>query len=169
MNTNNFTLEFTSLAHHLRAFAYTLTRDTSSAEDLFQETALRAFRHKEKYSANTNMKAWLSTIMKNAFINSFRRKKRQRALQDTTVEGVLLNSSDQSVLNNGEENLRLRELYRIIDDLDEGLKRPFLLAYEGYKYQEIHEIMGLPIGTIKSRIFMARKEMKAKIKERALV
>ena len=115
------------------------------------------------------MKAWLSTIMRNAFINSFRRKKRRRALQDTTVEGVLLNSSDQSVLNNGEENLRLRELYRIIDELDEGLKRPFLLAYEGYKYEEIHQMMGLPVGTIKSRIFMARKAMKAKIRERALV
>ena len=124
MNTNTFTVEFSALSHHLRAFAYTLTRDSNSAEDLFQETALRAFRHKDKYSANTNMKAWLSTIMRNAFINSFRRKKRRRALQDTTVEGVLLNSSDQSVLNNGEENLRLRELYRIIDELDEGLNRP---------------------------------------------
>lgn len=163
MSAYNFAYKFELLAHYLKSFAMKLTRDKHLAEDLFQETALSAFRNKDKFIPDTNMKAWLSTIMKNAFINSFRKKKRQGTLFDRTPENFWINSGGAMILNEGEDKVNQDDIWLLIEGLDEKLRKPFILNYKGYKYHEIAEEETLPIGTIKSRIFTARKLLKEKL------
>ena len=164
MKANNFERNFQSHDRYLRAFALKLTRDTQAAEDLFQDTAFRAFKHQDKFSKDSNLRAWLTTIMKNIYINNFRKIRRRGQILDHSKEQFLLNS-DSSVRNEGEGTLTLEELSQLIEELEDSLKKPFLLAYAGYKYQEIGEQLELPIGTVKSRIFLARKALKHRIKK----
>ncbi len=163
MIANHFTSKFKLYAPYLNAFALRLTQDPHKAKDLFQDTAFRAFRNQDKFISDTNMKSWLTTIMKNAFINDYRRKLRRPEVADNTENLILLNSINNSTKNGGEEKMMHEELVRLIENLDEGLKKPFLLAFRGYKYEEICEKMHLPLGTVKSRIFIARKLLKEKI------
>ena len=163
MQNFQFVQEFNTHSNFLRNFAMKLTRDKSAADDLFQETALRAFRHKAQYISNTNLKAWLSTIMKNSFINLYRKQKRRSEIQDTTSEDFYLNLSKDTIDNEGEMNINIQEISRIIDSLDEGYRVPFLMSFQGYKYDEIQEKMNLPMGTIKSRIHHARRILKNQI------
>ena len=163
MTATHFTHLFNSSSGYLKGFALKLTKDINFADDLFQETAFRAFKNRDKFKPGTNIRAWLSTIMKNIFINSFRKKKQYQHLQDTTKENYMLNSSSTVIENDGEWNVQLEELSGIIDELKDGLKIPFLMVYQGYHYEEISKHMGLPLGTVKSRIFLARKELKNKI------
>ncbi|MEM6967085.1 MAG: sigma-70 family RNA polymerase sigma factor, partial [Bacteroidota bacterium] len=154
------------LSSYLRGFAMKLTRDKTLAEDLFQETALSAFRHQSKFRKDTNLKAWLSTIMKNCFINGYRKNQRRNELQDTSAESYFLNSFEGTAENEGEMNVNIAEITEVIDSLDEGFRMPFLMAYEGYQYDEIQVAMGnVPMGTVKSRIHHARKILKSKIRE----
>lgn len=166
MITQDFQKDFDSVSRYLMGFAMKLTKDKHRAKDLFQETALNAFKHREKFQADTNLKAWLTTIMKNSFINSFRKKKRRNEVIDNTSEDHLLNSGDQIVNNQGVSNVEMEELILMIDTLNDSLKIPFLMMYQGYQYDEICQELNLPMGTIKSRIFYARKELKHKIKAR---
>lgn len=166
MSTNQFVQNFDSLSSYLRSFAMKLTRDRHVADDLFQETALNAFRHRSKFKENTNMKAWLSTIMKNSFINLYRKNQRRSEIQDTSAESYFLNSFGGTTENEGEMNIHIKEITKIIDELDEGYRTPFLMAYKGYQYNEIQVAMGdLPMGTIKSRIHHARRILKTQIRE----
>ncbi|MEL6863349.1 MAG: RNA polymerase sigma factor [Bacteroidota bacterium] len=163
MTTANFILEFNHHSDYLRGFAMRLVNDQFSAEDLFQDTAFNAFRHREKFQPNTNMRAWLSRIMKNIFLNQFRKKRRRPHLQDITADNYLLNSAG-TINNEGESNMAKEEIVNAINDLDDGLKIPFLLAYQGYQYDEICEKLGgIPLGTVKSRIHYARKILKKKL------
>lgn len=159
----DFTNDFNRLNSYLMGFAYKLTGDYHLAEDLYQETALSAFKNREKFRYGTNMKAWLCTIMKNSFINNFRKKQRRNTLNDNTSNNYWINSGDIMVQNDGESYMMEEEILRLIEGLDDKLKRPFLLSYNGFKYHEIAEEEGLPLGTIKSRIFMARKTLKQQI------
>jgi RNA polymerase sigma factor (sigma-70 family) len=162
MKTNKFTQDFTSHTNFLRAYALKLTRDRNLADDLYQETALKAFKNKNTFKENTNMKGWLSTIMKNSFINYFRKNKRNKVF--TSKEDYLLNYAEKTDINNGEININVAEINRMIYTLEDGIKRPFIMAYQGYQYNEIQEAMGnLPMGTIKSRIHQARKILKHQI------
>lgn len=163
MSTLEFTYQFNTLSHYLRGFAFKLTRDVHSAEDLFQETALRAFNNKEKFRKSTNMKAWLSTIMKNTFINNFRRKQRWEKLIIQTSDSYIIESEHKAVWNDGEKKVRTEAIESLIGALDDTLKVPFIMMMKGYKYQEIADEMDLPLGTVKSRIFMARKELKSRL------
>ena len=164
MNTNSFDIEFNQLSKYLRAFAYKLTRDLHLAEDLFQDTALLAFKNQKRFVQGTNMKAWLSTIMRNTFINSFRKRQRLGEVLDYTPENFLINSNSKVVPNDGEEQLAIKEIQYLIDGLSEALKTPFLMSYQGFKYDEISQQLSIPLGTVKSRIFLARQELKQKIK-----
>lgn len=168
LEVKSFTKDFNLLTNYLRGFAYKLTGDYHKAEDLFQETALSAFKNREKFSKGTNMKAWLCTIMKNSFINSFRKKQRRNTLNDNTSSNYWINSGEVQVRNDGESYVMEEEILVMIDKLDDKLKKPFLLSYNGFKYHEIAEEEGIPLGTIKSRIFMARKALKEQIEELAL-
>ena len=160
-------LEFNDLlvsnADFLKPFAINLTKDTETAKDLFQETLYKALANQEKYNVGTNIKAWLFTIMRNIFINDYRRKAKQQTIFDNTPNDYLLNYKQPTVFNAAEIDLRIKEIYRAIHQLPEIFKTPFLLYFEGYKYHEIAEAINEPLGTIKSRIHFARKLLKEQI------
>jgi RNA polymerase sigma-70 factor (ECF subfamily) len=160
-------LEFNNLlisnADFLKPFAVNLTKDTESAKDLFQETLYKALANQEKYNVGTNIKAWLFTIMRNIFINDYRRKAKQQTIFDSTPNDYLINQKQSSIANIAETELRIKEIYKAIYQLPEIFKTPFLLYFEGYKYHEIAEELHEPLGTIKSRIHFARKLLKEQI------
>ena len=160
--------EFNELLLHntdrLKPFAVSLTRDQEIAKDLFQETLYKALANQEKYHVGTNIKAWLFTIMRNIFINDYRRKIKQQTIFDNTPNDFLLNYNQAAVFNQAEADLRIKEIYEAIYMLPEIFKTPFLLYFDGYKYHEIAEALNEPLGTIKSRIHFARKLLKEQIK-----
>jgi RNA polymerase sigma factor (sigma-70 family) len=147
----------------LKPFAFTLTRDNETAKDLLQETMFRALSNKDKYYAGTNIKAWLYTIMRNIFINNYRRKVKQNTIFDSTPNDFLLNYQQATVSNDAEASLKMKEIQNAIHELPEIFKSPFILYFEGYKYHEIAHILSEPLGTIKSRIHFARKLLKEQI------
>ena len=163
MSKNEFNNQFFTLNTPLHSFAYKLTKNSDDAEDLFQETAFRALTNREKFRVGTNFKAWCYTIMKNIFINNYRKKVKRNTIIDSTDNLFFINSGSTKVYNKASDNLMMEELQAMIDDLDESIRRPFLMHHEGYKYQEIADELVLPLGTVKSRIFFARKELKEKI------
>ena len=150
-------------ADFLKPFAVTLTKDQESAKDLLQETMYRALANQEKYSVGTNIKAWLYTIMRNIFINNYRRKSKQNTIFDSSSNDFLLNYNQATIDNGAESNMRMKEIYQAIHELPAIFKQPFMLYFEGYKYHEIAEHLGEPLGTIKSRIHFARRLLKAQI------
>ncbi len=166
MSTIEFYDRFNSVTSLLHAFAFNLTKNRDDAQDLYQETAFRAIKNKEKFIPGTNFKAWLMTIMKNIFINDYRKRIKRNTIMDATDNNYFINSGSRTVVNRGSSNMLIEELTTMIEELDDGFKIPFLMHYQGYKYHEIAEQMELPLGTVKSRIFFARKELKKKINVR---
>lgn len=166
MTTIDFDNKFYSLKSILHGFAYKLTRDYEEAQDLFQETAFRVIKNREKFAAGTNLKAWCFTIMRNIFINNYRKKQKVNTVIDRTDNNFYLNSGKQSIRNEGDANIMMEELTEMISGLEDGIRIPFLRHYEGYKYQEIADEMELPLGTVKSRIYFARREMKFLLKRK---
>lgn len=151
-------------ADFLKPFAVNLTKNSESANDLYQETLYKALANSEKYHSGTNIKAWLFTIMRNIFINDYRRNVKRKTILDSTPEDYLINMSQVSVANTAESSLREKEINTAIEGLPETFKVPFRLYFEGYKYQEIAEYLKEPLGTIKSRIHFARKLLKEQIR-----
>jgi RNA polymerase sigma-70 factor (ECF subfamily) len=164
MSTIEFDSNFDVLTTPLNSFAYNLTKNQEDAKDLYQETAFRAMTNREKFRPGTNFKAWTFTIMKNIFINNYRKKVKRNTIIDTTDNQFFLNSGNNVVANDAGRNILMQELKKMISELDESIKTPFMLHYTGYKYQEIAENLDLPLGTVKSKIFFARKALKEKIK-----
>lgn len=150
-------------ADFLKPFAVNLTRDTEAANDLYQETLYKALANREKYNAGTNIKAWLFTIMRNIFINNYRRKAKQKTIFDNTPNEFLINQKQATVSNGAESDMRIKEINAAIQGLPEIFKTPFLLYFDGYKYNEIADVLHEPLGTIKSRIHFARKLLKEQI------
>ncbi|HEV3251571.1 MAG TPA: RNA polymerase sigma factor [Puia sp.] len=150
-------------AEFLKPFAITLTRDSEAAKDLFQETLYRALANKEKYNVGTNIKAWLYTIMRNIFINNYRRKAKQNTIFDSTPNEFLINQKQVVIHDTAESNLRIKDIQAAIHNLPEIFRNPFLLYFDGFKYNEIADMLREPLGTIKSRIHFARKLLKAQI------
>jgi len=158
MSTLEFQQHLVSLRQQLYYFALSLTKDRDDAQDLLQESILRALTYRDKFQDNTNFKAWLYTIMKNTFINDHRRGKRTAAIMDrveqerTVVSKVQMPSSPDNLV-------RMGEIQNSLSKLDNAFREPFTMHHEGYKYHEIAEKLGIPIGTVKSRIFQARQRL----------
>ena len=163
MSTIEFNQMLLANAEFLRPFAINLTRDHETAKDLFQETLFKALANKEKYNVGTNIKAWLYTIMRNVFINNYRKAVRQNTVLDSTPNEFLLNYNVVTSANTAESNLQLKEIQLALHQLPGIFKDPFMLYFEGYKYHEIAAMLKEPLGTIKSRIHFARKLLKATI------
>lgn len=155
--------EFNSLvlnsAEGLKPFAITLTRDREAAQDLYQETLYKALAHREKYQPGTNVKAWLTTIMRNIFINDYRRSERKKGVMD----GVTYREKSSAVYFSAESGLRVREINKAIHQLPKILQTAYMLYFQGYKYNEIAVALNEPLGTIKSRIHFARKLLQKQI------
>jgi RNA polymerase sigma-70 factor (ECF subfamily) len=166
MSTIEFYNKFDELTSSLENFAFNLTKNVEDARDLFQETAFRAIKNRDKFRPGTNFKAWTFTIMKNIFINNYRRKKKANTLFDSTDNQYFINSGKKKVNNTAESDIMMDELNLMLEDLDDSLSVPFSMYYTGYKYQEIADHLDLPLGTVKSRIFFARKELKQMIGKR---
>ena len=148
---------------YLKSFAMKLTRNVEESEDLIQETMLRAFSNIGKFQEGTNLKAWLFTIMKNIFINNYRKRQKQSYTLDITENIYQINGSYNAV-NAGENYFIMDDIQKAMKLLPSEYKTPFLLHYKGFKYQEISDKLNLPLGTVKSRIFFARKELKELLK-----
>lgn len=149
----------------LRHFALKLTRNPEDAMDLTQETMTKAFYNHDKFREGTNMKAWLYTIMKNIFINNYRRQQHNLVTTDDTENQYYINSHSQRTGNLGERNFILRDIQRAISSLSKNLRIPFQMAFEGYKYEEIARHMRVPLGTVKIRIHNARKKLKNRLSD----
>ena len=158
--------KFHALSNMLNAFAYNLTKNMEEAKDLYQETAFRALTNRDKFRPGTNFKAWSFTIMKNIFINNYRKKSKANTIFDSTDNLYYLNSGKNSINNGAESNIMMEELVKMVDELDDNIRTPFEMYFEGYKYQEIADHLELPLGTVKSRIFFARKALKEKVYHR---
>lgn len=166
MTALEFYNKFDKMTPVLNSFAYNLTKNMEDAKDLYQETAFRALTNREKFRTGTNFKAWLFTIMKNIFINNYRKKMKANTIMDSTDNNYYINSGRIAINNKAGSNIMVRELKGMIGGLDESIKVPFMMHYAGYKYQEIADYLELPLGTVKSRIFFARKELKGLIVRR---
>ncbi|MBL0145270.1 MAG: RNA polymerase sigma factor [Chitinophagaceae bacterium] len=160
MSTTEFTQMLTKNEDSLKPFAVTLTRDVEAAKDLLQETYYRALANKEKYNVGTNIKAWLYTIMRNIFINEYRRKAKQKTILNYTPNDFLLDTQQVTTSNAALDNMQLKEIHSEIYKLPTMFKNPFMLYFDGYRYNEIAVMLNEPLGTIKSRIHFARKQLK---------
>lgn len=163
MATTEFNDMLVDNADFLKPFAVNLTKDSEAANDLYQETLYKALANHEKYNAGTNIKAWLFTIMRNIFINDYRRKAKQKTVFDNSGNDYLLNLNQATVSNAAESSLRMKEINEAIHQLPEIFKVPFQLYFDGYKYQEIADVLVEPLGTVKSRIHFARKLLKERL------
>ena len=166
MSALEFQSQFDQLTKILQGFAYNLTKNREEAKDLFQETAFRALSNRDKFIPGTNLKAWLLTIMKNIFINNYRKKVKANTIIDSTDNQFLINSGTNTIENDAESQILIDEITEMIAQLDDSLRVPFEMHRLGYKYQEIADKLRLPLGTVKSRIFFARKELKEMIQSR---
>lgn len=141
----------------LKSFALSLTHNMEDASDLLQDTYVKAITYREKFEDSTNIKAWLFTIMKNTFINAYRRNVKTKQLITKGDDIALNRAFKQNSYDHSDSRINAKEIIRQIETLDDQYKVPFTRYYNGYKYEEIANEMKLPLGTIKSRIFIARK------------
>jgi len=143
----------------LKGYAMKLVRDVEDANDLVQETMLKAFRNKDKFAEGTNLKGWLYTMMKNIFINNYRRMVNSNIFSDDTENQFYINSMSTSGKNNAETRLAMEDIQKALENLSENLRKPFMMSYEGYKYEEIANHLSIPLGTVKIRIHNARHKL----------
>lgn len=149
----------------LTNFAYSLTLNSEDAKDLLQDTYYKAISYKDKFVDATNLKAWLYTIMKNTFINNYRRNVKKKQIISETNDTTLLKQSINYSFTNAESEINLKQIHAAVNALEDDYKIPFQRYFDGYKYKEIADEMDLPIGTVKSRIFLARKQLMMALKD----
>jgi len=159
MTAIQFQEKILSIQKNMYSFAMLLTANRYDAEDLLQETTLRVLNNQEKYVDNVNFKGWALTIMRNIFINNYRKELRSQVVVDQTGDLHHLNVTGDSKWDNPETTVTIKEIYFIINSLNDDLKVPFSMHLDGYKYNEISDRLALPLGTVKSRIFFARREL----------
>ncbi|MBN3034912.1 MAG: RNA polymerase sigma factor [Bacteroidales bacterium] len=165
MTAIEFNHKILSLSDSLKYFAYSLTSNREDAHDLLQDTFVKAIVHKDKFDPATNLKAWVYTIMKNTFINKYRKDTKVSMIIDTTEDLYYLNNSKTNADMTPESEVSLTELQKVIDELEDEHRIPFLMHFQGFKYKEIAEKLNLSIGTVKSRIFFSRKKLMEKLKD----
>ncbi len=166
MSTLQFIQQFNSFEDKLFSFALRLTRNKEDAKDLMQETALRAFGNRDKFKVGTNFKGWLTTIMRNTFINNYRREKKRKTVNEPLDTFLFAIENKNTVANGAYSRLTMQEMEELFDEIGESYSVPFMMFYQGYHYDEIADHMEIPMGTVKSRIFFARKKLKALLRER---
>jgi RNA polymerase sigma factor (sigma-70 family) len=159
MTAVEFNYKLLGLQKNLKYFAYTLTSNYEDAQDLVQETYLKALTNRDKFTANTNLKAWTFTIMKNTFINNYRQNVRNNTILDKTDDLYFLNLNRESGIGLPDADISTKDIQREIKRIDEDQRKPFEMYNQGYKYKEIAEKLHLSIGTVKSRIFFTRKKL----------
>ena len=164
MNKLKFNTLVIQQADSLKTYARNFTRDQDDANDLVQDTLLKAVTYFRNFKEGTNLKGWLYTIMKNTFINNYRRVVRTNSFitkeEEITSANLVVSASN----NQGENKFVMDDINNALSNLTDDYYTPFTMYFEGYKYQEISDHLNIPIGTVKTRIHIARKSMKKALK-----
>ena len=163
MTALEFGYKIDNLTSSLKPYAIKLTKDKDEADDLLQETIFKAYSNRDKFQEGTNLKAWMYTIMRNTFITNYQRMIRRKTFIDTTENNHFINTSSK-LDNRAVGNFALNDANTAIDKLKDMYKVPFTMYFKGFKYHEIAEKLEIPIGTVKNRIHIARKELKEVLK-----
>lgn len=160
MTKNEFDTMVIEQSDSLKIYARNFTNDYEDANDLVQDTILKAVTYFKNFKEGTNLKGWLYTIMKNTFINNYRRlvKTNSFITKDEAISNSNLLISASS--NQGESKFIIEDINEALANLSEEYYIPFSLYFEGFKYHEISDHLNIPIGTVKTRIHVARKLMK---------
>lgn len=164
-NTSQFQKKLLGMQENMMNFALMLTANREDAQDLLQETSLKVLDNREKYVDNRNFKGWVLTVMRNIFINNYHRVLRTQTVVEQDVDLYNLHVTNDSSFDTPDGTCQLQEITGAIDALNEELKAPFSMYVSGYRYHEIAEALHIPLGTVKSRIFFARQELKTKLKD----
>ncbi len=165
MNSSQFQKKILGIQSNMYNFAMMLTANRDDAQDLLQDTTLKALDNQDKYIDNVNFKGWVLTIMRNIFINNYRKVVRSQTVIDQTEDLYHLNLSQDSGFDTPESAYTIKEINKAINSLNNELRMPFSMFLAGYKYNEIAENLGLPLGTVKSRIFFARQDLQSTLKD----
>ncbi|MDH6341995.1 RNA polymerase sigma factor (sigma-70 family) [Parabacteroides sp. PFB2-12] len=165
MNTKEFQQEIIGLQRNMYNFALSLTADREDAEDLLQDTTLKVLDSQDKFTDNYNLKGWVLTVMRNIFINNYHKVVRKQTVIDAHADLYNLHVLSESPLDSPEGSYQLSEINQVVENLSDDLRVPFQLYLGGYKYHEIADRLDMPLGTIKSRIFFARKELQIQLKD----
>lgn len=165
MDTTVLTKKLVDLQNELFQFAYKLTSDYDNAQDLLQDTSLKVLNHQDMFVEETNFKGWVYTIMRNIFINNYRKEMREQTFVDKTEDTYFLNQANNLAYDSTESNHDLKEIRRIVNALPSEYKVPFSMYVSGFKYREIAEKLHLPLGTVKSRIFFTRQRLQSRLKD----
>lgn len=165
MNALQFQKKLLSLQENMMHFALSLTANRDDAQDLMQDTTLKVLDNQEKFVDNINFKGWVLTVMRNIFINNYHKVVRSQTVIDQGVDLYNLDVMNDSGFNTPEGTYQIQEITKAIGLLNKELRIPFSMYLSGYKYNEIAERLGLPLGTVKSRIFFARKELQKELKD----
>jgi len=165
MADSTFKKKLLGLQGNLLNFAFQLTTSRDAARDLVQDTTLKVLDNESKYVDNVNFKGWVFTIMRNIFINNYRRQSRGATLVDTTEDLYQLNPAQVLTAPSPEGLYTVKEIGEAISRFPETYRKPFTMYVAGYKYSEIAQQMQLPLGTIKSRIFFTRKKLQTILKD----
>lgn len=165
MNAQQFQQKLMSLQGNMMSFALTLTANRDDAEDLLQDTTLKALDNQEKFVDNVNFKGWVLTIMRHTFINNYHKVLRTQTVVDQDIDLYNLNVTTETGFESPDGAYAMNEINKAINNLNDELKIPFSMFLTGYKYNEIADKLDLPLGTIKSRIFFARKTLQDKLKD----
>ncbi|MFK7933765.1 MAG: RNA polymerase sigma factor [Saprospiraceae bacterium] len=144
---------------YLNHLAFKLTQSKIEAEDLTQETIIKLLQNEEKFQAGSNFKAWSGIVLRNTFINSYRKV----VTRSERMSNLRKINAEKTNKNAGAANIAMEELKSIVELLSTTIKIPFLMLYQGYSYEEISSHLNIPMGTVKSRIFLARKILRKKL------
>ena len=150
---------------YMKNFVRTLTKDEADAEDLMLERTLRVLNNYDKFVDNVNFKGWVLKIMRNIFINNYHKLVRTQGIIDPNVDAYNVPLLSEGGENTPEGSMDIKEITQAIASLQPSLKEPFSMFVSGYKYNEIAETLGIPLGTVKSRIFFARQELQRKLRD----
>ena len=161
----HFAQNLVNLQNELLLFAYKLTADHEEANDLLQETSLKVLDNEEKYMPDTNFKGWVYTIMRNIFINNYRKSLRDQTYVDQTDNQFYLNQGAGLEADSMEGAYDLKEMRRVVNALPKDYRIPFAMYVSGFKYREIADKLGLPLGTVKSRIYFTRQRLQEELKD----
>jgi RNA polymerase sigma-70 factor, ECF subfamily len=159
MTKIEFNHKLIDLQKRLLKYAYNLTLNKDDAQDLVQETSLKVLKYCDKFSSGSNFNAWVYTIMKNTFINNYRRSEHYNIFSDQNNEGFFMSCIKAPNSYDPDSIYSFKELEESIEELNEKLKLPFQMHHNGFKYSEIAKKLDLNIGTVKSRIFFSRKTL----------
>lgn len=161
MVTAEFKQRLMDLQANMLNFAYMLTSNRDDAHDLLQDTTLKALDNADKFVDNANFKGWVFTIMRNLFINRYRRSAYEATLVDSTDQRLNV-AVESAGAASPEGTFSVVEITNAINEFPEKFRIPFSMHIAGYKYHEIADQTGLPIGTVKSRIFTARTQLQTR-------